>query len=66
MDSDILRHVGEPGFEPSGNAVGSGGNVTFRFEAVGAGQTELKLIHHRPFEVDVPPAQTFQVTLMIK
>jgi inhibitor of cysteine peptidase len=66
LDSAILRSVGEQTFEPSSNAVGSGGQVTLRFEAVGSGQTELKLILHRPFEKDVPPTQTFEVTVMIK
>src|SRR6185503_21106053 len=38
VDSAILQQIGEPEFEPSSNAVGSGGNVTLRFEAVGVGQ----------------------------
>ena len=66
INSAILEPIGEPKFEPSSNAVGSGGNVTLRFEAVGAGQTELKLIHHRPFEENVPPIQTFEVTITVR
>src|SRR4026208_2130557 len=66
INSAILEPIGEPKFEPSSNAVGSGGNVTLRFETVGTGQTELKLIHHRPFEENVPPAQTFEVTITVK
>jgi inhibitor of cysteine peptidase len=66
VDSAILRQVGEAKFEPSGIAVGSGGNVTIRFEAAGTGQTELKLIHHRPFEENVPPTQTFEVTVTVR
>src|SRR4026209_30371 len=66
INSAILKPMGEPKFEPSSNAVGSGGNVTLRFEAVGTGQTELKLIHHRPFEENVPPIQTFEVTITVR
>jgi len=66
LDSAILRPVGEPAFEPSSNGVGSGGQVTLRFQAVQAGQTELALILHRPFEKDVPPIQTFEVTVIVK
>ena len=65
INSAILEPIGEPKFEPSSNAVGSGGNVTLRFEAVGMGQAELKLIHHRPFEENVPPMQTFDVTITV-
>jgi inhibitor of cysteine peptidase len=66
LDPTILRPVGEPTFKPSSSAVGSGGQVTLRFEAVGTGQTELKLILHRPFEKDVPPIQTLEVAVMVK
>lgn len=66
VDSIILTPIGEPEFKPSSNAVGSGGNITLRFEAVGAGQTKLKLIHHRKFEDNVAPIQTFEVTVTVK
>jgi len=66
VDSLILTPVGEPEFKPSSNAVGSGGNVILRFEAIGAGQTELKLIHHRPFEKNVAPIQTFELRVRVK
>ena len=65
-DITILQPSGEPKFEPSNSAVGSGGKITLRFEAVGTGQTGLKLIYHRPFEKDVPSAQTFEVTVTVK
>lgn len=66
VDSIILTPIGEPEFKPSSNAVGSEGTVILRFEAVGAGQTKLKLIHHRPFEENVAPIQTFEVTITVK
>jgi len=66
VDSVILTPIGDPEFVPASNAVGSGGQVTLRFEAVGTGQTELKLIHHRPFEENVAPIQTFEVSVTVK
>ena len=66
VDSLILTPIGDPEFEPSSNAVGSGGSITFRFEAIGTGQTNLKLIHHRPFVGDVPPTQTYEVTVIVR
>lgn len=66
LDSTVLRPLGEPTFKPSSNAVGSGGQVTLRFEAVEVGQADLTLILHRPFEKDVAPIQTFEATVIVK
>ncbi len=66
VDTSILRSIGKPKFEPSNDAVGSGGQVTLRFKAVEVGQTGLKLIYHRPFEKDVLPAKTFEVTVTVR
>ena len=66
VDSTILRPMGEPEFEPASNEVGSGGQIKFRYEVVGTGQTELQLIHHRMFEENVPPIQTFEVNITAK
>ncbi len=66
-DPAILRPSGEAEFQADSTAaVGSGGKLTLRFEAVAAGQTGLKLIYHRPFEADVTPIQTFEVSVTVK
>ena len=65
-NTTILQPSGESKFEPPSSAIGHGGQITLRFAAVGSGQTELKLIYHRPFEQDVPPAQTFEVTVTVR
>ncbi len=57
----ILRQMGEIEFEPVSNLLGASGIQTLRFEAVRAGQTTLRLIYHRPWEVDVEPARTFSL-----
>lgn len=66
IDPAILRTSGEPEFEPFSSRVGSGGNIIMYFEAVRTGQMKLALIYHRPFEKDVPPAQTFEVTVTVR
>ncbi len=65
LDTSILKQVGEPAFTPSSTAIGSGGQVTLRFEAVGSGQTTLHLDYHRSFEPGVAPLQTFEVTVQV-
>ncbi|NTW48476.1 MAG: protease inhibitor I42 family protein [Chlorobiales bacterium] len=68
-DTTILRANGESEFKPSTNndaIVGSGGKVIMRFDAVKAGKMKLGFIYHRVFEKDVPPAQTFEVTVVVK
>ena len=62
----IVKQVGEAEFKADSDALGSGGKVTLRFEAVGAGQTVLRLIYQRSFEPDAPPLKTFEVTVTVK
>jgi inhibitor of cysteine peptidase len=65
-DEAILKQAGDLEFKPDSDLPGSGGKVTLRFEAVGTGQTVLRLIYHRSFEPDVPPLETFEVTVTVK
>ena len=62
----IIKPSGEPEFKPSSDALGPAGKYILRFEAVAAGQTALKLIYHRPFEKDTPPAQIYDVTVTVE
>jgi inhibitor of cysteine peptidase len=66
VDASVLRQLGEPQFEPESSLIGAGGKFTFRFEAVAPGQTVLQLVYHRPWETDVPPANTFEVTAVVQ
>jgi inhibitor of cysteine peptidase len=65
-DTAVIKQVGEAQFQPDTSAIGSPGKITLRFTAVAAGQTALKLIYHRPFEQNVPPVKTFEVTVVVK
>lgn len=66
LDPAILQQQGEPDFTPDSDAIGSGGKFTFRFQAISAGQSPLKLIYHRPWEQGIPPLNTFEVTVIVK
>jgi inhibitor of cysteine peptidase len=67
VDEAILEQVGESEFvqEPSdAQTVGVGGMETLRFEAVGSGTTTLLLTYDQAWE-DVPPEDTFTVTIVV-
>jgi inhibitor of cysteine peptidase len=66
VDASVLKQLGDPGFQPDTSLLGSGGKFTFRFEAVGSGQTLVRLIYHRPWEKNVPPEKTFEVTVIVQ
>lgn len=62
VTTPTLEQAGEPQFEADTQLIGSGGEFTFRFDAVESGEVALRLIYHRPWE-SVPPARTFEVTV---
>jgi inhibitor of cysteine peptidase len=65
----VIEQVGEEEYVPdetSNRRVGVGGTSTFRFKAVKAGQTPLKLVYRRSRETDVEPVKTFAVTVVVK
>ena len=65
-EDSILRQVGEIEFEAESDLVGAPGTQTLRFEAVESGQTELKLVYHRPWEKDVDPLETFTIQVTVR
>ncbi len=65
-EDSILRQVGEIEFEAESDLVGAPGTQTLRFEAVESGQTELKLVYHRPWEKDVEPLETFTLQVTVR
>jgi predicted secreted protein len=44
---------------------GAPGLACFTFEAIGVGSTGMEFAYFRPFEQDVPPAQTVAVTAVV-
>jgi inhibitor of cysteine peptidase len=62
----ILRQVGEPEFSADSELIGAPGTLTLRFEAVEAGQMDLRLVYHRPWETGVEPLETFTVEVTVQ
>ena len=67
IDDDVVQlmeseYIADPNAE---GLVGKGGKTVFRFEAVGSGQTALKIVYRRSWETDVEPLRTqiVQVTV---
>jgi len=65
-DAAVLEQLGASTYKADSDLMGAGGQVTLRFKAVAAGQTTLQLVYHRPWETDEPPAQTFEVSVIVK
>ena len=69
VDSQIIKQLGESEFKQnkqSQNLVGAGGSIIHHFEAIKSGQTQLKLIYHRPWETDVAPIKIFEITIVVR
>jgi inhibitor of cysteine peptidase len=66
QDPAILQQVGAAEVTPDSTALGSGGKIALKFEAVQTGQAPLKLVYRRSFEKDVAPLNTFEVNVNVK
>lgn len=62
----VLEQQGLPEVVPDSSALGAGGKISLKFEAVQTGKAALTLIYHRSFEQGVPPEKTFEVTILVK
>jgi predicted secreted protein len=62
----VLKQLGEPEATPDSSALGAGGKISLKFQAVQTGQASLTLIYHRSFEKGVSPEKTFEVTIVVK
>ena len=69
-EDSVLRQTGEAEFKETSEQdpapLGAGGVEIFRFEAVGAGETRLELVYHRPWEEGVEPLETFSVRVVVR
>lgn len=66
IDTAILQQVGDPIYTSDSKLLGGGGAETYKFKAIATGQTTVSLIHHRSWEADVLPIDTFKVTIIVK
>jgi inhibitor of cysteine peptidase len=62
----IIRQDGDYQYTPNSNLLGAGGIFIFSFKAVASGTTKLRLIYHRPFEKNVRPSRTYDLTVIVK
>jgi inhibitor of cysteine peptidase len=66
IDPKVIEQDGDWTFKAESDKIGAPGMLALPFKAAGSGQCTLKLIYHRSFEKDVPPADTFSVTIVVK
>jgi len=66
VDERVLRQVGEVEFKPESNLIGAPGVQILHFEAVGTGQTTLKLVYRRPWEKGVKPLKTYSIQVIVR
>jgi inhibitor of cysteine peptidase len=68
-EDSTLQQVGEAEFRRGPWAifvVGAGGKEILRFKAEKAGETDLELVYHQPWEKDIEPAKTFTVQVVVR
>ena len=64
-DSTVIKQIGEPVFSSNDDGrVGSGGTITFKFQTIAAGQTDLLLVYHRKWEEHKAPAKMFKMKIV--
>jgi inhibitor of cysteine peptidase len=66
QDPQLLTQVGEAEVTPESDAIGAPGMIVLTFQASATGQTVLHLDYKRPWETDVEPIQTFEVTVVVE
>jgi len=68
IDGDAVSFVGESYApdDPIEGRVGSGGTFLMTFRADRPGKATAHLVYRRDWETDVPPADTFTVTLSVE
>ncbi len=65
MDDSVIKLIGEVDFEPDSDLIGAPGVLTFRFDPVEPGQTDLELVYRRPWEEGVPPLKTYSIRVTV-
>jgi inhibitor of cysteine peptidase len=62
----MLQQQGDYQYTKSGSKLGAGGIFIFSFKAIAPGTAKLRLIYRRPFEKNVKPLRTYDVTVIIR
>lgn len=59
IDPRVVRELGKPTYVQYGDRPDARVVQTLRFEGVGPGRAQLRLIYHRPNDTDSPPAYVY-------
>ena len=62
----LLMQEGNSKVTPDSDLIGAPGDIVLEFTAVAQGQTVLRLDHKRSWETDVPPMESYQVTVVVE
>jgi inhibitor of cysteine peptidase len=65
-DGALLEQVGEIEFKTEGDLAGAPGKLTLCFQAVAVGEQNIRLIYHRPWEVDAESPETFEFIVIVE
>lgn len=65
LNVDMLK-LNNTHFIASDKIIGAGGIEVMKFQAIAVGKNQIKLIFHKPFEPNIPPLKTFNLTVIIK
>lgn len=65
LNEAVVKLEGMPEYSSGGSEPGAGGTFAFRFSAQSAGETELVLVYHRPWEGGGDPLETYRLTIVV-
>jgi inhibitor of cysteine peptidase len=66
LESRVVEKTKQEYIAPDSQRAGAGGEEVWTFTTRAAGETPLRLEYVRPWEKDVAPAKTFEVTVVVK
>ena len=73
LNSWVLARTKRPVYTPDSvvggdvqHRLGSGGRLTFEYEAIGVGSSPVRIAYSRQWETTTAPAKTFQLTVVVK
>lgn len=65
-DGRILQQAAPPRYRADSQLTGSGGMFTYQFKGISRGRSALKFVYRRPWEKNVPPINTFEVSVIVE
>jgi len=65
-DGTVLNKTGNEYISPQTTLIGAGGKEEWTFKALKKGNSTISMVYSRPWETDTPPAQTFDLTVVVK